>query len=140
MHKEKTRISDRERKCLEQLVEWYGDDERNCVYMKGIAAQTGLDMAQVRRSVRSLARKGLAEYQRGLMNEDGVAGSGYCATEKGAALLNPCDVCGRLAVYDYTVNDDGEQLTIGQMVAKMKGRSVLECEEHYQVSAKSHGK
>ena len=70
MHKEKTRISDRERKCLEQLVEWYGDDERNCVYMKGIAAQTGLDMAQVRRSVRSLARKGLAEYQRGLGRGD----------------------------------------------------------------------
>jgi hypothetical protein len=56
----------------------------------------------VRRACRSRAKKELAEFLRGLFDEDGmVAGSGYGATLKGAALINACDICGGLAVYDY---------------------------------------
>jgi len=45
-----------------------------------ISANTGLDRRTVRRACRSLTRKGLAEYGRGLWTEDGEpAGSGYRA-------------------------------------------------------------
>ena len=49
--------------------------------------ETKLEKTQVRRSVRSLARKGLAEFVRGLFDDDGmVAGSGYCCTRAGKEL------------------------------------------------------
>jgi hypothetical protein len=42
----------------------------------------------VRRACRSLARKGLAEYHKGLWTMDGVpGGAGYAATMAGADLL-----------------------------------------------------
>ena len=98
------KISERERKCLEVLAEIYGD-ESDCYYMRYIAKSTGLEIVQVRRSVRSLARKGLAEYVRGLFDDEGmVAGSGYRATKAGAMLINPCKICGKhIAEFD-----DGE--------------------------------
>ena len=49
--------------------------------------ETGLDRKAVRRACRSLRRKGLAQFAIGLWNEDGEPrGSGYAATEVGAAL------------------------------------------------------
>ena len=88
----KITISERERKCLMVLAEEYGS-EANCLYMRHIADIAKLALVQVRRSVRSLARKGLAEYVRGLMDDDGVAGSGYCATRAGALLVGACTQC-----------------------------------------------
>jgi len=45
---------------------------------------TGFDRALVRRTVRLLARRGLAEYSNGLFHDDGtVAGSGYAITIRG---------------------------------------------------------
>ena len=47
-------------------------------------ARTG----EVRRIVRQLARKGLAEFYRGLFNDDGMlCGSGYCITNIGKSVL-----------------------------------------------------
>lgn len=49
---------------------------------------TGLDRKTVRRACRSLARKHLAEYDRGLVHEDGsFAGAGYACTEEGFKLM-----------------------------------------------------
>ena len=49
---------------------------------------TGLSRSEVCRACRSLARKGLAEYHRGLFNDEGdVAGSGYCASRAGERLV-----------------------------------------------------
>lgn len=86
---EAVQISERESKVLKELVEVYRtSDEGTCRYIKYIAADVGLDYSQTRRAVRSLARKGLAEYHRGLFNDDGmVAGSGYCATKEGEAFF-----------------------------------------------------
>ena len=90
---ETVKISDREKACLEVLAEIYGN-ESDCMYIKGIAQEAKTDYVHARRSVRALARKGLAEYVRGLMNEDGqVAGSGYRATLAGAMLVNACVDC-----------------------------------------------
>lgn len=80
-------ISERELKALKALAENYGSD-CNCLYFREVARRTKLPQVQVRRSVRSLARKGLAEYTRGLFNDDGmVAGSGYCCTRVGYEFL-----------------------------------------------------
>lgn len=79
--------------------------------------EEGLDYKAVRKACRSLKKKGLAEFHRGLMDDDGMAaGSGYCVTRAGEAFISPCDVCGDLATYSY----DGK----------------LECEEHYKQSPK----
>lgn len=50
--------------------------------------RTGLDRAQVRRHCRYFARKGLAEYSKGLWTEDGEpAGAGYGITSAGIHAL-----------------------------------------------------
>jgi len=82
------KLSEREQKCLAVLVDYVNGEEERCVYMKTIAEETKLTLVQVRRSVRALARKGLAKYHRGLFDEDGkVAGSGYCASEEGTQFI-----------------------------------------------------
>ena len=74
-------------KCLKKLAEHFYD-EGNYLYFR---AFKGLPLKKVRRAVRSLARKGLAVYGRGLWNDDGPAGSGYACTEKGYEEINPTD-------------------------------------------------
>lgn len=109
-------LNDNECKVLAILADEYSDEGR-CYYFRSIAALSKLTIKEVRRACRSLAKKGFAKYERGLFNDDGeVAGSGYGATEAGAAFLSPCDVCGALAVFEY----DGK----------------LECEKHHGKSTK----
>lgn len=81
-------ISPTELACLRILAERYDDDEGNCYYFRSIAKETKLEIPLVRKAVRSLARKGLAEYMRGLFDQDGmVAGSGYSCTAAGAEVV-----------------------------------------------------
>jgi len=67
-------------------------DETTCPdeYAVGFAEvqkSTELTRSDVRASCRRLARKGLAEYRRGLLRDDGgVAGSGYGITDAGREL------------------------------------------------------
>lgn len=83
-------ISEREMKALNALA---GTGEEYYLNFKSVARRSGLDPQHVRRSVRALARKGLAEYGRGLWTEDGeLAGSGYRATPAGrAAAAKPIE-------------------------------------------------
>lgn len=49
-----------------------------------LASDTRIDRKAVRRACRSLARKGLTKYAKGLWNEDGEpCGSGYGLTDEG---------------------------------------------------------
>ena len=82
-------MSPNEAKALGALAEAYSEDEDFCfLSFKGIASRSGLDPKIVRRTIRSLARKGFARYQRGLWTEDGeMAGSGYCCTKEGLAAF-----------------------------------------------------
>lgn len=84
------KVNENEHKCLAVLAEnFYDDSEWSAWYMHGIVTETKLELSQVRRAVRSLARKGLAAYERGLFNDDGqVAGSGYRATQAGKDLID----------------------------------------------------
>lgn len=50
-----------------------------------------LNAMEVRLGCRSLARKGLAEFGKGLWDDEGPAGSGYCATKQGRASLASAD-------------------------------------------------
>lgn len=87
-------VSEREKAVLKCLAEHYDAWEGTCIYTRTIAKETGLTLEQARRSVKALVRKGLAEYHRGLFNDDGMAaGSGYCASKEGALLINACKDC-----------------------------------------------
>ena len=58
---------------------------------KSIQGYSGIPMEKVRRTVRSLARKGFMEFRRGLMTEDQeAAGSGYRITEEGRLYVEKC--------------------------------------------------
>lgn len=85
-------ISEREMKALNALARAYSE-EFGFLNFAGVADRSGLDPKHVRRSVRALARKGLAEYGRGLWSEDGeVAGAGYRCTDAGyKAASNPTE-------------------------------------------------
>lgn len=97
---EEPKISDLQRRVLAVLGEYFSC-EANCVYIRYIAKEAGVDYRQARIAVRALARKGLAEYVRGLFHEDGTAaGSGYCATLAGALITHGCHdkaLCGNVA-------------------------------------------
>ena len=125
----KPTINENERKVLEILAEAYSPDEWGAYAFASLSRQTKLEVKQVRRACRSLAKKGLAVYERTLWNDDGPAGAGYRASEEGAALIDPCDLCGKRAVYDYEVDEKGE------MAITTEGRRIRECEEHYKQSA-----
>jgi hypothetical protein len=80
-----------ERKVLAFLVDKYSSYE-DAFYscFAPIMAETALSRREVRRACRSLARKGLAKYERGLWSEDGgPAGSGYSATRKAVVEFAP---------------------------------------------------
>lgn len=81
------RINESEGYVLNVLESVY-DYEGNCMPFAWIADQTKQTVKEVRRAARSLARKGLAKYERGLFDDDGrVAGSGYRCTKLGRDAL-----------------------------------------------------
>jgi predicted transcriptional regulator len=80
-------VSERELKALRALGQVYADDG-NFLSFRGIAQRSNLDKSHVRRAVRALARKGFAEYAKGLWSDDGeMRGAGYCCTHDGMTLL-----------------------------------------------------
>ena len=79
-------------KCLEALAELTLPNGEMCAPFAPIERETGYDRRTVKRNVRALARKGLAEYFRGLCTEDGdFAGAGYCITKAGCSALSVID-------------------------------------------------
>lgn len=75
-----------ERSILWTVADHYGWDE----WFWGFChfASEAFPRSAVRRACRSLARKGLMRYQRGLLTEDGeAAGAGYGITDRGRSAL-----------------------------------------------------
>jgi DNA-binding MarR family transcriptional regulator len=82
----KTPLTQSQKHCLETLAHFTTPDAW-CTNFKAIAKQTNMDVKEIRRCVRALARKGLAEFHKGLFTEDGhLAGAGYCITRQGLSL------------------------------------------------------
>jgi len=78
-------LSDREARCL---IAWRGMQQGYCLNFRGVAARCDVEPDNIRRVVRSLARKGLLSFERGLFNDDGeLAGSGYGLTAAGEERL-----------------------------------------------------
>lgn len=81
------RLSEREKQALRVLAGAY-HSEANCLYLSTIARLSEVEPKLIRRVVRSLARKGMAELVRGLFDDDGrIAGSGYCCTRAGREAM-----------------------------------------------------
>lgn len=61
-----------------------------CVGFKPISRESGVeDLREIRRIVRHLARKGMAQYFRALITDEGeFAGAGYCITREGKAAIS----------------------------------------------------
>jgi hypothetical protein len=80
------KLNEHERKVLAVLSA--SDDDGGGYYgFDGIMQRIRLDRRIIRRACRSLARKGFAEFGKGLWNDEGPAGSGYCATRAGRSAL-----------------------------------------------------
>lgn len=76
------------KKCLGALAELTAPNGEACVPFAPLEKLTGYDRRTVRRYVRALARKGLAEFHRPLWSEDGEPkGAGYCISTAGLAAL-----------------------------------------------------
>lgn len=81
------RLNDNERQVLGFLASVHNE---GCYSFAGIGEHTGLDRKVIRRACRSLARKGLTEFHRGLWTEDGApAGSGYGTSKHGYEVVRP---------------------------------------------------
>lgn len=78
-------VSARERKVLVVLADRFDPVLWRAFSFKGIAKRCDVEPHLIRRVVRSLARKGLAQYERALWDEyDGTpAGAGYRCTQAG---------------------------------------------------------
>ncbi len=87
------KLSDTERTVLRALRSEYDIySAYSYIHFAAIAAKTDLDRKVIRRACRSLARKGLAGYGRGLFTEDGTMyGAGYALTEAGLNALEVDD-------------------------------------------------
>ena len=125
--KEKLEITEQERLVLETLFEYAYDSER-CISFDWIESETKLNRKEVQKACRSLREKGLVEFYRGLMTDDGeVAGSGYCTSYEGRAFLHPCDKCKEYAIYGWW-EDEAGLITIESLG---KSKFAL-CEDHYK--------
>lgn len=87
MSEERIKLNVTEKAVLALLAEEYDPvyGEHPCFYTSGLQKSLKLKRIQVRRAVRSLVSKGLAELVKGLINEDTglLAGSGYSTTDDG---------------------------------------------------------
>lgn len=85
------KLTKRERPVLVALNDRTRPHGELCTYFHVLAGapKGSSETNEVRRIVRQLARKGYAEYVRGLFSEDDgmIAGSGYCITPAGRAAL-----------------------------------------------------
>lgn len=83
-------LTKRELPVLATLAELSQPHGEFCVTFDRISGQprNSSETAEVRRVVRQLARKGYAQFVRGLFDDDGaMCGSGYCITPDGIAAL-----------------------------------------------------
>jgi len=70
-------------------VALYALTSEGAISLKELSRVLGEDYSAVRRAVRTLARRGLAELHRALWTDDGrPAGSGYALTEKGEQMMD----------------------------------------------------
>lgn len=121
-------LTNNEKQVLEVLFENTDTWDERCIGFDWITGDSKLSRKEVQKSCKTLREYGLVEFHRGLMDDDGkVAGSGYNISQKGSALINPCDICGDSADYDWYEDTLGNQVMKHQSVKRIRL-----CEEHYK--------
>lgn len=91
---EQIKINENEQQVLKALAgEYHNEDDWAAFYFRGLVSETKLNLKAVRRACRSLAKKGLAVYERVLWGDEGPAGAGYRASKEGAFLVRSCIDC-----------------------------------------------
>lgn len=75
------------RRLLLALEEMTVPEGEVCVAFAPLVEAPGVARARLRRMVRRLARRGLAEFHRPLWGPEGPAGAGYCISDAGQALV-----------------------------------------------------
>lgn len=125
---EKVNLSENEKSVLTCLFENTDSLAERCIAFDWIIGDTKLTRKEVKNACKLLREKELVCFYRGLMTEDGeVAGSGYCISAKGQALINPCDVCGETAEFDWYEDTLGNQVIKSQSVKRIRL-----CNKHYE--------
>lgn len=85
---EKVKLLPHHQRVLNALNERTSPYGEMCAHFAPIARDTEMDVREVRRIVRRLARRGFAEFHSALITEDGdFAGAGYCITPAGQKLV-----------------------------------------------------
>lgn len=89
--KRKVVLTETQIQCLKALIKVLEDGEPGFYTpFQPICKRTGLDRKTVRKAIRALARKGFAEYEKGLCDYDGeFRGAGYRPTETGITYPTP---------------------------------------------------
>jgi hypothetical protein len=83
------RLNDAENQVLAALAS-VANPDFGFLSFAAIGRRVSLDRPVIRRACRSLTRKGLAKFSRGLWTDDGdMAGSGYAATAAGCERADP---------------------------------------------------
>ena len=82
------RLTSKDKIVLHTLDEAYGEYDGGAFFsFDAITQRTKLNRREVRLSCRRLKRKGLAEFGKGLWNDEGPAGSGYAVTSQAHKIL-----------------------------------------------------
>jgi len=83
--RKEARLNKGQAKCLYAMMDILSTQEEGYyICFAPVMAQTTMTRREVRRFIRALARKGFAEYGKGLSNEEGeFRGSGYRPTKRG---------------------------------------------------------
>lgn len=135
----KLKLNENEKKVLEWFHKSYEDCGGEDLFypFKPIVKDTGLERSKVRLACRSLKRKEVLDFAKGLMcyETGAMGGAGYGLASKGKAILYPCDNCDNEAHFSYNV----DMLTGDQTYLHEEDKDVVhiqECQEHYKKSIK----
>ena len=99
-----------------------------CIAFDWIMEESKLSRKEVQKACKVLREKGLIQFFRGLMNDEGqVAGSGYCISAEGQKHANPCDMCEQHATFDWHEDAQGKQT-----ISSLSVNRIRLCDEHYE--------
>lgn len=125
-------LEENEQKVLQVLFDNTDSWAEHCIGFDWIMGDCNLTRKEIQKACKTLREKELVQFYRGLMTEDGeVAGSGYCISKKGQAIVNPCDICEKHAEFDWHEDAEGKQT-----ISTLSVKRVRLCDEHYEEYSK----
>lgn len=122
-------LNENEIKVLTVLFNYTDCWGEHCIGFSWIEEETKLTKKEISKACKVLREKELVHFYTGLIDGDGMfAGSGYCISDNGQAVINPCDRCEKAAFFDWHEDSSGEWTS-------MEGPGVVHirlCSEHHK--------